>query len=336
MDLDLNRAIADKVEALAAALPARLDAIAFANGRRRSGLRVVQDKDVLAKVIIKIADDRIDDRVDLREPAVNPRPARRVHVVDGLGEALFIGADQIQILVVVYIEQQAIVNPIADQANVLALVGEGVAEVGVDLRDARVLSDDGIQPPVMVVVVPDRQTATHFRERDVVLLRLLAQGSVEVDQELVLVVDTGGDQEVLIAVIVEVGEGTPVRISALPIAEGVDRAADIGEGAVAVVAVQTGPIAVIADEQINKSVVVDISPGRAVRLRQRRGATGRPGIGKADLTGRESGSQRHRQESQQYARPPSRAPDSVLPRVTVTEALPHTNHVHAPNPPEGL
>ena len=193
-------------------------------------MHVAQQEDVLAAVVVEVRDHGIDDTHYAREPGVigirrleDLRPRHRRRLVDPLRIDLLVRAKEVERAVVVRIEQLAVVEIRADELCRAGHVRKGaVGTLVVQLRAAVELRHHEIEQLVAVVVEPHRLASAQVRRRQPLLRRAVDQALVLVVEQLFRVAGAGADEQVLVAVVVDVGERPAVRVGVLVNAPGQD------------------------------------------------------------------------------------------------------------------
>ncbi len=104
-----------------------------------------------------------------------------------------------------------------------------------------------------------------------------------VHKQLTQVAGAGADQQVLVAVIVEIRPGPAMRVGVRPVAPRQDLRPRFKERAVAHVEVQARLLTVVAREYIRVTVAVQVAPRRAVAFTGVIDAGGGRNIGEGDL-----------------------------------------------------
>ncbi len=162
------------------------------------------------------------------------------------------------------------------------------------LGDATVLGHDHIQPMVVVIVEPHRQASVAIGDIESILRRAIDQLAILVDEKLTRVAGAGGNHQVLVTVVVEVGPRAAVSVGIRTVHPIRDLRGDIAEGAVPEVQEQAGLGAVIARKQVGVPIAVQIAPGRTVAFAAVRDPGRVRDVGECDLCRRERRAQSER------------------------------------------
>ena len=238
---------------------------------RGAQLRAAEHEQVHAPVVVEVGDGRVDALPDHREvrrgvcTVVDLLPRQRGHVVDLLRPEALVRTDEVQPAVVVEVQQLAIVEPNTEQLRLGSRLHEMARRpLPVQLGNAAELRHDEVLETVAVVVEPDRQASAEVDRRQPALLRTIDQPLVLVHEQLAQVAGAGADQQVLVAVAVEVRPGAAVRVGFGLVAPDEDLRSGLEERAVAAVEPQAWPLPMVAGEDIWIAVAVQVPPRGAV------------------------------------------------------------------------
>ena len=136
--------------------------------------------------------------------------------------------------------------------------------LAVELGDAAELRHHEVDELVAIVVEPHRQAATEVHRGESPCDRAVHESLVLVDHQLAQVAGACAHEQVLVAVVVEVGPRTTVRIRLRPVLPRERVATGLMERAVAHVQEQARLLPVIAREDVEVGVAVQVAPGGAV------------------------------------------------------------------------
>ena len=287
VQLHLQHAAGLEGEAAVVVDELRLDAVAVECDHLGRSQRTVQQQHVVALVVVEVANHGVIDVGGRRQHRgdIAPRPAR--HVPGLRKRPAGVDAHELLLAVAVHVDEYRELVVVAGKTGAALAIDEDAACLLVERRGVE-SQQRRFEQPVVIGIEPDRHASALVGVAGKPVLRgAVKQLAALVDHELDIAADAGRNDEVLVAVIVEIHPRGAVRIldrtGAGPVMFWIERVDGIGVDAAAVVQVDGVLARVIVQEQIRMAVAIHVAPGRAVGNTLRGNSRRSRHIGERDL-----------------------------------------------------